>query len=471
MRKNKYPEIPRLEITDMAAEGKSLGRHEDQVVFVPHTVPGDVVRVQINSRRRRFMEGYVVEFIERSPLRVEPPCGHYGECGGCRWQALPYPLQLEYKQRQVVDQLTRLGGIELPEVQPIIGSEKTLGYRNKLEFTFSDRRWVPRAQVAAGASLAAQDDRGALGFHIPGMFDKVLEIEWCHLQPEPSNAIRLAVGRYAREHGLGFYNLKTHEGLLRNLLIRDAPTTGEVLVVVVFAHDDPQAREGLLAFLQAEFPAITSLHYAINEKLNDSLGDRRLVHVAGKPYLEEKMEDLTFRIDPKSFYQTNSAGAYALYRVVREFACLTGSEVVYDLYTGTGTIANFLAAQAARVIGIEYVPEATQDARRNAALNGIENTAFFAGDMKQVLSGAFVQEHGRPDVVILDPPRAGIHEDVARAILEADPRRIVYVSCNPATQARDLALLNARYRVARVQPVDMFPHTHHVENVVQLLRR
>lgn len=467
-RKSKYPQLENLEITDIAAEGKSLGKYNDIVVFVPHTVPGDVVNVQINNKRKRFMEGYVTEYVKRSPLRIEPFCPHYGECGGCKWQALPYPLQLEYKQRQVSDQLRRLGGIELPEISPILGSAKTEYYRNKLEYTFSNKRWIPRAAVAAGESPG---DGNALGFHIPGMFDKVLDIDHCYLQPDPSNAIRLAVNRYADENNYSFYNLRTHEGLLRNLIIRNSPTTGDVMVVVVFAYDDPQARQNLLDHLQVEFPQITSLNYVVNEKLNDSIGDQIVLHYSGKPYMEETMEGLTFRINPKSFYQTNSEQAYELYKVTRDFAELTGSEVVYDLYTGTGTIANFVARQAAKVIGIEYVPEAIEDAKVNAQLNGIDNTLFFAGDMKDVLNEDFIGRYGKPDVVILDPPRAGIHGDVAGTILKADPDRIVYVSCNPATQARDLALFDANYRVTRVQPVDMFPHTHHVENVVQLRRR
>ena len=466
-RKSKYPQIDGLEITDIAAEGKSLGKYNDIVVFVPHTVPGDVVDVQINNKRRRFMEGYVVNFVKRSPIRVEPFCKHYGECGGCKWQALPYPMQLEYKQRQVEDQLRRLGKIELPEISPIIGSERSEYYRNKLEFTFSNKRWVPRSEVASGA---ATGDGNALGFHIPGMFDKVLDVEWCHLQAEPSNAIRLAVKRLAEEQGLEFYNLRDHQGILRNIIIRTA-TTGQVMVTVVFARDDAERRAALLDALIREFPQITSLNYIVNEKLNDSIGDQEVFCYAGMPYMEERMEHLTFRVNPKSFYQTNSEQAYNLYKVAREFAELTGNEVVYDLYTGTGTIANFVAARARKVVGIEYVPEAIEDAKQNSALNGIDNTLFFAGDMKDVLNAEFIERHGRPDVIILDPPRAGIHADVAATILAAAPERMVYVSCNPATQARDLAIFDAAYRVTRVQPVDMFPHTHHVENVVQLVRR
>lgn len=466
-RKSKYPQIEGLEIIDMAAEGKSLGKYNDVVVFVPHTVPGDVVNVQINNKRRRFMEGYVLDFVKYSPIRIEPFCKHYGECGGCKWQALPYPMQMEYKQRQVEDQLRRLGQIELPDISPIIGSEKSECYRNKLEFTFSNKRWVPRSEVATGAAMG---NGNALGFHIPGMFDKVLDVECCHLQAEPSNGIRLAVKRFAEEQGLEFYNLREHQGFLRNIIIRTS-TTGEVMVTVVFAYDDAGNRAALLEFLIEQFPEITSLNYIVNEKLNDSIGDQSVFCYAGKPYMEERMEDLIFRINPKSFYQTNSEQAYNLYKVTRYFAELTGNEIVYDLYTGTGTIANFVAAQAKKVVGIEYVPEAIEDAKRNSALNGIDNTLFFAGDMKDVLNQDFIAKYGRPDVIILDPPRAGIHADVAATILAAAPLRLVYVSCNPATQARDLAIFDEAYRVTKVQPVDMFPHTHHVENVVQLIRR
>lgn len=466
-RKSKYPQIEGLEIIDIAAEGKSLGKHNDVVVFVPHTVPGDVVNIQINNKRKRFMEGYVLDYVTKSPIRIEPICKHYGECGGCKWQALPYHMQLEYKQKQVGDQLQRLGKMELPVIEPIIGSEQTEYYRNKLEFTFSDKRWVPRAEVAEGVENGTGN---ALGFHIPGMFDKVLGIEWCHLQAEPSNAIRLAVKQFADDNGMNFYNLRDHGGLMRNIIIRTS-TTGDVMVIMVFAYDSPQKRTLLLDFLSKQFPEITSLNYIVNEKLNDSIGDQTVHNYAGKPYIEEQMEDLTFRINPKSFYQTNSLQAYVLYKVTREFAELTGNEVVYDLYTGTGTIANFVARQAKRVIGIEYVPEAIEDAKHNSELNRIDNTLFFAGDMKDVLNKDFIAQHGRPDVIILDPPRAGIHGDVAATILAAAPELIVYVSCNPATQARDMAIFDADYRVTRVQPVDMFPHTHHVENVVQLKRR
>lgn len=467
-RKRQYPLIEGLEITGVAAEGKALGRHGDVVVFVPLTVPGDVVDVQVCNKRRRYMEGYVVRYVKRSPLREEPFCAHFGDCGGCKWQNLPYGRQLAYKQQQVEDQLGRIGKVDLPGVRPILGSEKTRFYRNKLEFAFSDRKWLPRAAVEAGAATDGASD--ALGFHVTGFFDKVLDIERCWLQPEPSNAVRQAVKRFALERGYSFYNVRTHEGLLRNLVVRTA-STGEVMVIVVFGHEDREKREALLDFLVAEFPEVVSWMYVINPKPNDTIGDLEAHLYRGKDHIVEEMEGLRFRVGPKSFYQTNSDQAYVLYKVVREFAGLTGGEVVYDLYTGTGTIANFIASGARKVVGVEYVPEAIEDARANSRLNGIGNTVFYAGDMKDVLNDVFIAENGRPDVVILDPPRAGVHGDVAAAVLRAAPRRIVYVSCNPATQARDIALLDADYRVTQVQPVDMFPHTQHVENVVCLERR
>ncbi len=468
-RRSKYPHLEALSIIDVAAEGKAIGKVDDMVVFVPNTIPGDVVNVQINNKRKRFMEGYVTEYLTLSPLRIEPFCPYSGECGGCKWQPLPYDEQLRFKQKQVFDQLSRIGGVEIPEIMEIIGSEKTQYYRNKLEFTFSNKRWISRQELDAAGD--AEIERGnALGFHIPGMFDKILDIDKCYLQSEPSNAIRNFVRRYAVENSLPFYDLRSHEGLMRNLMIRTS-TTGQVMVVVVFALDMEAERLGLMEALKAEFSEITCLGYVINTKLNDSLGDQTVIHYSGMPYIEEQMEGLTFRINPKSFYQTNSEQAYELYKVTRDFAELTGCEVVYDLYTGTGTIANFVAHQASKVVGVEYVEEAIVDARINSQINGIGNTVFYAGDMKDVLTSEFVERNGHPDVVILDPPRAGIHQDVADVILAAAPDRIVYVSCNPATQARDLAIFDAKYVVTKVQPVDMFPHTHHVENVVQLIRR
>ena len=465
-KRRELPLIEGLEITTLAAEGKAMGRHDDMVVFVPMTVPGDVVDVQIHNKRRRFMEGSVVRYIVRSPLRVEPFCEHFGVCGGCKWQNLPYEEQLRFKREQVFDQLTRIGKLDLPPVAPTLGSAETTFYRNKLEFTFAPRRWMTYEEVAAGGDI---DAGAALGFHIPGRFDKVMDVHRCWLQPDPSNDIRLETKRFCEEHGYSFYDIRQHSGLMRNLVIRTA-STGEVMVIVVFAEEDRPRIAALLDHLRDRFPAITSLMYMVNAKLNDSTGDIDAVLWSGRDHIYEEMEGLRFKIGPKSFYQTNSRQAYELYKVARSFADLHGDETVYDLYTGTGTIANFVARHCARVVGIEYVPEAIEDAKHNSALNGIGNTAFFAGDMKDVLNDAFIARHGRPDVVILDPPRAGVHEDVIATILRAAPRRIVYVSCNPATQARDLALLAGDYRVTAVQPVDMFPHTHHVENVVRLER-
>lgn len=466
-KKANYPLIEGLEITTLAAEGKAMGRWQDVVVFVPMTVPGDVVDVQIRCKRRRYMEGYVVRYVKRSPLRVEPFCEHFGVCGGCKWQNLPYEEQLRFKREQVCDQLTRIGKVSLPEIRPCLASAQTQFYRNKLEFTFADRRWLTREEVASGAALEAAP---AVGFHIPGMFDKVLDIRRCWLQPEPSNAIRLEAKRFCLEHGYTFHNAREHNGLMRNLIVRTA-STGEVMVIVVFGADDRPRITSLLDHLAEAFPQITSLFYVVNTKLNDSVGDLEAVCYRGKDHIIEQMEGLRFKVGPKSFYQTNSAQAYELYKVARDFADLQPDEVLYDLYTGTGTIANFCAARCRRVVGIEYVPEAIADAKINSELNGIRNTAFYAGDMKAVLDDAFVAANGHPDVVILDPPRAGVDEPVLDVLLRAAPQRIVYVSCNPATQARDLAVLNAAYRVEAVQPVDMFPHTHHVENVVKLVRR
>ena len=466
-KKANYPLIEGLEITTLAAEGKAMGRWNDVVVFVPMTVPGDVVDVQIRVKRRRFMEGCVVNYVKRSPLREVPFCEHFGVCGGCKWQNLPYEEQLRFKTAQVRDQLTRIGKIELPEIAPCLGSAATRFYRNKLEFTFADRRWLTREEVESGAAL---DAAPAVGFHIPNMFDKVLDIRTCWLQPDPSNAIRLETKRFCLEHGYTFHNARAHTGLMRNLIVRTA-STGEVMVIVVFGAEDLPRITALLDHLAERFPQITSLFYVVNTKFNDSVGDLDAVCYRGKDHIIEQMEGLRFKVGPKSFYQTNSAQAYELYKVARQFADLHPGETLYDLYTGTGTIANFCAARCARVVGIEYVPEAIADAKVNSELNGIRNTTFYAGDMKAVLDDAFVAANGHPDVIILDPPRAGVDEPVIDVILRAAPERIVYVSCNPATQARDLALMDGAYRVEAVQPVDMFPHTHHVENVVKLVRR
>lgn len=463
-KKANYPLLEGLEITALAAEGKAMGHWNDVVVFVPMTVPGDVVDVQIRCKRRRYMEGFVVRYVRKSAQRAEPFCEHFGVCGGCKWQILPYAQQLKYKQQQVADQLSRIGHLELPEIMPILGSEKTRYYRNKLEFTFSNRRWIlPEEDIDA----LSETDRLGLGFHISNFFDKVLDIKECHLQPEPSNAIRMFIREYAVEKGLSFFDLREQTGFLRNMIIRTS-STGETMLIVVFAYDDKEKRTALLEAVGKRFKEITSLHYVINGKRNDSIADLECVRYAGEECIYERMENLKFRIGPKSFYQTNSEQAYRLYSTVREFAGLKGDEIVYDLYTGTGTIALFLSGKAKKVIGIEYVKEAIEDARINARDNGVENCFFYTGDMKDMLTEEFIGQNGRPDLTVLDPPRAGIHPDVAKVLIEAAPRKIVYVSCNPATQARDLALLSEKYRITKVQPVDMFPHTHHVENVAAL---
>lgn len=459
--------IQGLEIIDVAAEGKALGKYNDQVVFVPMTVPGDVVNVQITNKRRRFMEGFVTEYVKKSPDRCEPFCEHYGVCGGCKWQNLPYERQLAFKQKQVEDQLVRIGRIAIPGISPIIGSDKTTYYRNKLEFTFSCKRWMTREEISQGNAITNPE---ALGFHIPGMFDKILDIDHCWLQEEPSNAIRTTVKEFCITNGYEFYDPRNHEGYMRNLIIRTA-STGEVMVIVAFARDREEQQKALLDHIVAQFPQITSLMYVVNSKFNDTIGDLDIECYYGRDHIFEEMEGLRFKIGPKSFYQTNSDQAYKLYTVTRDFAGLTGNEVVYDLYTGTGTIANFVAAKCSKVVGVEYVPEAIEDAKVNSEINRIGNTVFYAGDMKDVLNERFIETNGKPDVIILDPPRAGIHTDVAETVLAAAPERIVYVSCNPATQARDIAIFDASYKVEKVQPVDMFPHTHHVENVVLLTKR
>lgn len=466
-KRQNYPLIPALEITTLAAEGKAMGRYNDQVVFVPMTVPGDVVDVQIRNKRRRFMEGVVVNYVRLSPLRSEPFCSHFGVCGGCKWQNLPYQEQLRFKTEQVRDQLSRIGKVELPEVRPCLGSAKQQFYRNKLEFTFADKRWLTYEEIAAGDSI---ERTPALGFHIPNCFDKVLDIEKCYLQQEPSNSIRDSIKAFCTEHGYSFHNCREHQGLMRNIIIRTA-STGEVMVIVVFNEDAKEKITALMEHLKENFPQITSLFYVVNSKWNDSIGDLEHHCYSGKDHIIEQMEGLQFKVGPKSFYQTNSEQAYELYKVARDFADLKGDEVLYDLYTGTGTIANFCARRAKKVVGVEYVPEAIEDAKINSQLNSIENTVFYAGDMKDVLSDEFVERNGHPDVIILDPPRAGVDERVIDVILRAAPQRMVYVSCNPATQARDLALMDGMYRVVDVQPVDMFPHTHHVENVVKLVKR
>ncbi|MDR2682351.1 MAG: 23S rRNA (uracil(1939)-C(5))-methyltransferase RlmD [Dysgonamonadaceae bacterium] len=462
--KKPIPLLENLPITGIAAEGKAIARYNDLVIFIPFVVPGDVVDVQLTRKKHSYAEGRAVRFHAYSEQRTEAFCRHYGVCGGCQWQILPYSEQIRYKQQQVTDSLTRIGKVPLPEISPILGSEKTRFYRNKLEYTFSNKRWMTTEEVQSGQSFG---NRNALGFHIPTMFDKVLDIDECWLQAEPSDSIRLAIREFCIDNGYEFFDLRNQTGWMRNLIIRTS-STGETMLIVVFYEDLPDQREALLHTIAGRFPEITSLLYIINRKANDTITDQTVHVFKGKDHIFEQMEGLKFKIGPKSFYQTNSEQAYNLYKIVREFAGLSGNERVYDLYTGTGTIANFIAGSAKQVIGIEYVPEAIEDAEVNSELNGITNTLFFAGDMKEVLNADFITQYGRPDVIITDPPRAGMHDDVTHTILFAEPQKIVYVSCNPATQARDLQLLDNKYRVTRVQPVDMFPHTHHVENVVLL---
>lgn len=461
------PFIENVTITDIGAEGKAIARVNDVVVFTTHVIPGDVVDLQVTKKRTKYMEARVVRVVKPSPDRVQAFCEHFEVCGGCKWQFLPYEKQLFYKEKQVSDQLTRIGRIELPEITPILGSAKTTFYRNKLEFGFSNKRWLTSAEMG----LEGDDiNMNALGFHVPGMFDKIININKCWLQGDPSNQIRDFIKKYADENGLEYFDRRIQAGLLRNIIIRTS-SIGETMLIVSFFREETENREKLLVAIAEAFPQITSLMYVINEKGNDTITDQEILVYKGKDHILEEMEGLKFKIGPKSFYQTNSEQAYELYKVAREFASLKGGEVVYDLYTGTGTIANFVARNVKKVVGIEYVPEAIEDAHVNSELNGIENTSFFAGDMKRILTGEFIAQHGNPDVIITDPPRAGMDEDVVKTILAAAPERVVYVSCNPATQARDLALMSEAYKVTRIQPVDMFPHTHHVENVVLLERR
>jgi 23S rRNA (uracil1939-C5)-methyltransferase len=466
-KRKELPVLTDFEITDVAAEGNAIGRTPDtgMVVFIPFGAPGDVVDVKLDKKKKSFAQGHIERIVKPSPIRVEPRCEHFTVCGGCRWQHLPYEFQLKCKQNQVHDALTRIAKIELPEFNEIKGSPTIWAYRNKMEYTFSNRCWLTFEQLKSGEEFP---DRDAVGFHIPGAFDKVLDIKKCHLQDDFTNQVRLFVKGFAKENGYTFYDLRAQHGLLRTMMVRMA-STGEIMVVVVFGEDDEPKIKTVLDAVAERFPQITSLQYVVNLKVNDTISDQEIKTYKGADFIMEEMEGLKFRIGPKSFYQTNSSGAYELYKVAREFAELTGDELVYDLYTGT--IANFVSRNCRKVIGVEYVPEAIADAVVNSRENGIENTLFFAGDMKDVLTDEFVATHGRPDVMIVDPPRAGMHEDVVNVILNAEPHRIVYVSCNPATQARDLALLDVKYKVDAVQPVDMFPHTQHVENVVKLTRR
>lgn len=461
------PFLHGVTITDIGSEGNAIARVDDMVVFIPGMIPGDVVDVRIIKKRKRYMEGVATAIVTPSPDRVPVKCRHFGICGGCRWQHLPYEKQLFYKAKQVRDNLTRISHASIPEPEPIIGSEEQYLYRNKLEFTFSDRRWMTRDEIVSGKEIGYEP---ALGFHMPGIFDKILDISECHLQAGPSNDLRNMVREYTLRNKLQYYSMRDHVGFLRNMIVRTA-SSGETMVIMIFAREENNEREKLLDFIKKDFPEVTSLYYIINSKHNDSLADQTPVHYYGKKFITEIMEGMRFRVGPKSFYQTNSSQAVRLYSVVREFAGLTGSETVYDLYTGTGTIACFLASAALKVMGIEYIEEAVADARVNARDNNIDNVTFFSGDIKDLFDDAFISENGRPDVIITDPPRAGMHEDVVNATLRSGAKRIVYVSCNPATQARDIGLLSAGYDVIRVQPVDMFPQTFHVENVVMLDKR
>ena len=468
-KRKKLPLLENVEVVDIGAEGKSIARFDNRVIFLTNAVPGDIVDIQINRKRKNFLEGYPVKFHKYSEDRIEPFCSHFGVCGGCKWQNLSYSDQLAYKEKQVKDQLTRIGKISEEEaelISPIIGSDNTTYYRNKLEYTFSNKRWLSWEELNSGEEIT---DRNALGFHIPKMFDKVLDIEECYLQPEPSNKIRNWLRNFSAKAGMSYFDLRNHEGFLRNLIIRTS-NTGEVMVIVSFFREERKNREALLSAMAKEFPGITSLMYVINKKANDTILDQEIILYAGKKFIVEKMEELEFKVGPKSFYQTNSLQAYKLYQVAREFAALKGGETLYDFYTGTGTIALFMSGKAGKVVGIESVPEAIEDAKENARRNYIDNAFFYAGDIKDVFSKDLIKEHGSPDVVIMDPPRAGLHQEVIASLLEILPPRIVYVSCNPATQARDIQLLSEMYSIKKIQPVDMFPQTHHVENVVLLER-
>lgn len=466
-KRKELPLLKNVTITDVAAEGKSIAKVNEMVVFIPFGAPGDIANIKIDRKKHSYAEGHIDELVTPSPIRIKPVCEHFEVCGGCRWQHLPYDFQLKCKQKQVKDALERIAKVELPELNDIIGSKNIWEYRNKMEYTFSNKCWLTFEQLRSGEDFP---DRNAAGFHIPGAFDKVLDINKCHLQDDLGNRIRNFIKSHAKEKGYTFYDLKEQHGLLRTIMIR-ITSTGQVMLLVCFGEDERASIEELMNAIHENFPEITSLLYTVNTKANDTFSDLEITTYSGLPYIEEEMEGLKFRIGPKSFYQTNSLQAYELYKVARDFANLKGDELVYDLYTGTGTIANFVSRSCRKVIGIEYVPEAIEDAKINARVNGIDNTLFFAGDMKDVLTSEFIAEHGHPDVMIIDPPRAGMHGDVVKVILQTLPKKIVYVSCNPATQARDIQLLDECYKVESVQPVDMFPHTHHVENVVSLTLR
>jgi len=456
--------LKNIEVIDIAEEGKGVGKHQDLVIFIEKAVPGDVVDIQITRLKKNLAEAKITSFVKHSPDRVEPFCSHFGTCGGCKWQHLSYEAQLRYKQKTVLNALERLGKVDVKDAEPILGSSETQYYRNKLEFTFSNKRWLDDADMANRDSLSLD----ALGFHVPGRFDKILDIQHCFLQADPSNAIRNAVRDYSLKNSLSYYDLRNHEGALRNLIIRTA-STGELMVIVVFAYADEEQIRGLMNHLKDAFPQITSLLYIVNQKRNDTIFDQDIVVFKGRDHIFEEMEGLKFKIGAKSFYQTNSAQAYELYKITRHMAGLNANDLVYDLYTGAGTIANFVAREVKQVVGIEYVPTAIEDAKINSELNGINNTTFYAGDMKDILTAEFIAQHGKPDVVITDPPRAGMHADVVARLLEMEASKIVYVSCNAATQARDIVLLQEKYEVKRIRPVDMFPQTQHVENVALLV--
>lgn len=469
--KKPLPVLENVSVTDASSDGQSIARTEEYVIFIKGAVPGDVVDLQITRKKSKYREANTIAVKSPSDKRVVPVCQHFGTCGGCKWQNMSYEWQLFYKQKQVTDALTRLAKIELPEIQKIFPSQKVYFYRNKLEYTFSNKKWLTTEQIndkyLTFSDEAGAISRNALGFHIPGMFDKILDIDTCYLQEEPSNAIRNEIRAYAFENKLPFFDLREQVGLLRNIIIRST-STGEWMLIVSFFYNDKENIKKLLDHVSEKFPQITSLQYVINSKKNDTISDLEIITYKGNDSIYENMEGLKFKIGPKSFYQTNSEQAYELYKITRDFAGIKNTDVVYDLYTGTGTIANFVAHQAKKVVGVEYIPAAIEDAKINSSINNITNTNFFAGDMKDVLNDSFIQQNGKPDVIITDPPRAGMHDDVTKKILEIAPQRIVYVSCNPATQARDLQLLDTKYKVTKVQPVDMFPQTHHVENVVLL---
>ena len=477
IKKKPLPVLEKVEITDIAAEGNALSKVNDLVVFVPWVAPGDIVDIQLTQKKRNFAEGRAIRFHKYAKERVKPFCEHFSVCGGCKWQHIPYEAQLLYKQKQVTDNLTRIGKVEWDELLPILGAKQTTFYRNKLEYTFSNKRWLTKDEMSVKTDMMSgsadtkpteeKTSSDGAGFHIPGRFDKILDIQKCWLQDDISNRIRLFIKDFCIARQYPFFDLLKQTGFIRSLIIRTA-TTGEVMAIVVFYHEDEEKREDLLNAVKEKFPEITSLLYVINGKCNDTITDQEIIVFAGKDHLIEKMEDLQFKIGPKSFFQTNSLQAYQLYSIVRSFAGLSGNETVYDLYTGTGTIANFIASKAKKVIGIEFVPEAIEDAKTNATLNQLENTSFFAGDIKKILTPEFIAENGKPDVIITDPPRSGMHNDVTDTLIATAAQQIVYISCNPATQARDLSQLSARYTIRKVQPVDMFPHTQHVENVVLL---